>query len=75
MTSTRQSFRMPREWREELDASGLPWRLERRSKHFALRIDGLVASVVPMNLRTKRGHNLDNTLATIRRFIKARKAG
>lgn len=75
MSSACSPARLPQAWTAELDASGLPWRLERRSKHVALRVDGMVVVVLSQGTSKTKGRHEANGLATIRRFIRTRKAG
>ena len=58
----------PKTIRRQLEATGLPWRLDARKKHVALIIDGEVASYISrgkLSSRTER-----NLKADIARYVK-----
>jgi hypothetical protein len=60
--------RIPPVLRELLDETGLPWELERGSRHWHVRLAGRRISVVPTTLKLDRGGRcFENMAAQIRR--------
>lgn len=62
--------KVPKEIRKLLDASGLPWQVERGGRHFKLRINGRLALVMPMSDAKDTGMYKRNAVAQVKRFIR-----
>lgn len=65
------SLWLPRRLRQELDATGLPWTAEHRSRHVQVRLQGHVVAVVT-RCRNHGHHDkgLANNLASVRRMAR-----
>lgn len=58
---------VPEAVRQALDATGLPWTVERGSKHYKLRLDGRLAGILPIGkMRDKNVRPVLNTVRGIR---------
>lgn len=49
--------RLPKEIERALEQTGLPWELEQRGKHFAIRLAGRVIGVTSLSPRAARKHH------------------
>lgn len=65
-------MRLPSELLSELEASGIPWELEKGKKHYKLRVGGRMAGILPLNgrIQTTNAVPLKNTIAQVRRAIR-----
>ncbi len=65
-------MRLPSELLSELEASGIPWELEKGKKHYKLRVGGRMAGILPLNgrIQTANAGPLKNTIAQVRRVIR-----
>lgn len=63
-------MKLPRELRAELEATGLPWTLERGSRHLHLRVGGRLAAILPYGTGASVDRAMRNTIAQIRRTVR-----
>jgi hypothetical protein len=61
-------MKLPAQIEEALDATGLPWTLERGTKHQKIRLGGRFVAILPHGKeQTVHRRSLLNTIAQIRR--------
>jgi hypothetical protein len=64
--------RLPQEIQTGLDTSGLPWGLEKGTKHYKLRVAGRMVGILPQNgkFQTTDKTAIKNTISQIRRAVR-----
>jgi hypothetical protein len=64
-------MKMPREVREALDVTGLPWELEEGSKHWKIKVKGRLAGILPKGpISQKNKPAILNTVSQVRRLAR-----
>lgn len=64
-------MRLPNEVREELDNTGLPWKIETGSKHYKIRLAGRLVGIYPQGKEIAVGRGTRNLRAQVRRVARA----
>lgn len=65
-------IRLDPEIRKMLDEAGVPWTLDTGSRHFKVRVSGVLVLVVPADYRIAGGgRNALNARACVRRFLRS----
>lgn len=55
-----------------LDTAGVPWTLDTGSRHFKVRVSGVLVLVVPSDYRIAGGgRNAANARACVKRFLRS----
>lgn len=64
--------RIPQEFRELLDGSGLPWRAEVGKRHFKITVNERLATILPLSRPRERLNSraYKNSMAQLRRIIR-----
>lgn len=63
-------MKLPREVRAELEATGLPWSLERGSRHLHVRVGGRLAGILPKGRVPCADRATQNIISQIRRVAR-----
>ena len=66
-------MRLPKEVKRALDDTGLPWKVEKGTKHYKIKLAGRMVGILPLNLKARHGytnHTIKNTVGQIKRSKK-----
>jgi hypothetical protein len=65
---------LPKKLTDELDRLPVPWELEHGTKHARVRAAGRVVMVVSHGRQYEQGRELQNNIASVRRFARGLQA-